>query len=246
MMKTAPIFSIIMPAYTAGKTIKEAIESILLQTFKDYELIVINDCSQDNTQEIVERYIQIDKRIYLINNIENQGVAKSRNIALEMSKGRYIAFLDSDDRWLPQKLEKQYQAFSNGYDIVYTAYKRFGKAKETIVYPPADGCYASLLKGNYIGNLTGAYDREILGLELQKNIGHEDYLMWLRLMRRSKKSIGLQDVLAEYRVSSNSVSSNVVKGAYWTWKIYRQELGMGWFCSLRNFFSYSWGALQKR
>src|SRR5699024_1768503 len=245
-MKTPPLFSIIMPAYNAENTIEEAIESVLLQTFEDYELIVVNDRSQDKTQQIVERYVQADKRISLVNNIKNQGVAKSRNKALEVSKGRYIAFLDSDDRWLPKKLEKQYRAFSNGYDIVYTAYKRFGTNKEVIVYPPVAGCYTSLLKGNYIGNLTGAYDRELLGLELQKNIGHEDYLMWLRLMQRSKKSIGLQDVLAEYRVSTDSLSSNVMKGAQWTWRIYRQELGMGYFCSLRNFCSYFFRALQKR
>src|SRR5699024_8951224 len=167
-MKTAPLFSIIMPAYDAENTIDEAIESVFMQTLEDYELIVVNDCSQDKTRQVVEEYVQVDERVLLINNNENKGVARSRNKALEASRGRYITFLDSDDRWSPQKLEKQYHAFCRGNDIVFTAYKRFGEGKEAVVYPPITGCYRSLLKGNYIGNLTGAYDRDALGLEFQK------------------------------------------------------------------------------
>lgn len=235
-----------MPAYNAERTIRDAVESVLAQTFKDYELIIVNDCSQDGTKDKIRQYIQRDDRIILINNTKNKGVAISRNNALKISKGRYITFLDSDDRWLPIKLEKQYQAFCAGNDIVFTAYRQFGNGRKKTIYPPSTGNYDSLLKGNYIGNLTGAYDREALGIELQKNIGHEDYLMWLKLMRKSKKNIGLQTVLAEYRVSANSLSSSITRGAQWTWKIYREELDMSFLNACHAFAWYLIGALKKR
>lgn len=243
---TKPLFSIVMPAYNAEKTIQEAIDSVFAQTLKNYELIIVNDCSYDSTQKIIEKNASRDKRISVLKNKENLGVARSRNKALKIAKGRYIAFLDSDDLWMPNKLEKQYEYFCAGYDVVYSAYTRFKGNKKKIIIPPKRGSFKTLLRGNYIGNLTGAYDREKIGLIMQKSIGHEDYLMWLSIMAHSEKSIGLQESLAKYRVGENTLSSNVFKGAKWTWRIYREELELSFFKSLYLFFYYLAGSAKKR
>lgn len=241
-----PVFSVIMPAYNAQETIGAAIESVLNQTFQKYELLVVNDCSEDRTSMIIESYYQKDNRIRLFQNKENLGVAESRNRALKKAQGQYIAFLDSDDLWLPSKLEVQYKYFKQGYDLLYGSYLTFGQGGERIIRAPINGTYKTLLRGNFIGNLTGAYDRAALGIEYQKNIGHEDYLMWLKLMDRSDRSLGIQEVLARYRISKSSLSSNKVKSAIWTWSIYRNEVGKSFFPALCLFFLYMINGVKKR
>lgn len=245
----APVFSIIMPAYNAEKNIEESIDSVLKQTYRDFELIIVDDSSIDDTWVIIEKYLKIDKRIKAYRSEINRGVAMSRNKAMTISVGRYITFLDSDDLWMPDKLNKQYQAFSIGADLVFSWYVRFidkTSDAEKLVVAPKEASYKTLLSGNYIGNLTGAYDRNRFGLVVQKEIGHEDYLMWLQIAKKSKKSIGIQEVLAKYRVSANSVSSNKLKSFMWTWSIYRNHLNLGMEKSFYRVLCYCFNALKKR
>lgn len=240
-------FSVIMPVYNAAATLSESIESVLNQTFISFELLIIDDCSSDDSQELINKYASHDCRIKPIFVKANQGVAASRNLGVTVAKGRYITFLDADDLWLPDKLEVQYKAFNDGACIVYSSYIRFfPDGAEQIVKVPPRCSYNSLLRGNCIGNLTGAYDTYALGKFYQKPIGHEDYLMWLQILSSGAVATGLERPLARYRVGANSLSGNKFRSAVWTWKIFRVELGLSFLDSLINFFSYIVASLMKR
>lgn len=246
-IKKAPIFSIIMPAYNVEKTVIESIESVLHQTFQDFELLVVNDSSNDNTKNIIEEYSREDPRIKLFNLDKNGGVAHARNIAIKQAKGKYLAFLDADDLWLHNKLEVQHSHLENGYDLIYSAYTMFREnGREKTIIPPEAASFEKLLKGNFIGNLTGAYNCKKLGKFYQLNIGHEDYLMWLEIAKKSERSLGISFPLARYRVGSTSVSSNKIKSIRWMWSIYRRHLAFGPIKSGYYFLQYIYNASVKR
>lgn len=239
-------FSVIMPVYNAVTTLCESVDSVLSQTFGDFELIIVDDSSSDGCQALIDRYVSQDCRIRAIYSKSNQGVAHSRNLGVSAARGRYIAFLDSDDLWLPDKLEAQYAEFNDGARIVYSSYIRFfPNGDEKIVKVPPQSTYRSLLHGNCIGNLTGAYDSHELGKFYQRAIGHEDYLMWLQILSSGAVARGIERPLARYRVGS-SLSGNKFRAAIWTWKIFRLELGLSLFESIVNFFWYARSSLLKR
>ena len=147
------LVSIIMPAYNAEKYIEEAIESVLKQTYRNWELIIVNDCSIDATEQIVKKYQEKDERIKFHSLTENHGVANARNTALQNAVGRYIAFLDSDDMWLPEKLEKQIGFMKiNNYVFTYHQYRHFASRDKVgkIVNIPLKLGYKEALKGNII------------------------------------------------------------------------------------------------
>lgn len=222
------MFSIIMPAYNAEKYIEESIRSVLNQTFADYELLIINDCSTDNTVNIVKNYQTKDPRIKLLENNQNSGVAITRNKGIEVAKGKYVCFLDSDDLWEPTKLEKYVVMFQQGSDVLYSFYTRFNdRGNLNLVTAPLSVTYKQLLKGNCIGNLTGAYNAKKIGKIFQKNIRHEDYLMWLEILQKTKQATCVPENLAFYRVSNASLSGNKFKSLLWTWEIYYKQLQLG-------------------
>lgn len=249
----ASLVSVIMPAYNAEKLISESIESVLLQTYTKFELIVIDDCSKDQTVEVVERFILKDSRVKLVKNIKNKGVAEARNAGLDQAKGSIVAFLDCDDKWEENKLEKQLAIFDKNpdIDIVYSAYYRFDNAGiKNIVKAPFFLNKNKLLKGNPIGNLTAIYNFKKHANIRQKKIGHEDYLFWLEIFNSSDKvkGIGIQEPLAYYRVAEDgqSVSGNKFKAAGWTWNIYRKHLQLNLISSLYYFSYYMVKAILKR
>lgn len=175
-----------MPAYNSQATIKESIASVLNQTYQNFELIIINDNSSDATLSIITNFCH-DKRILVINNENNMGVAQSRNRGLEMASGEIIAFLDSDDIWYPNKLEEQYNCFLSGHKIVCSYYDVIDSEGDIIGtrHAPTLVTFEKMLKSNFIGNLTGAYASSFFGKCYQKNIGHEDYIMWLELVKNN-------------------------------------------------------------
>lgn len=239
-------FSVIMPVYNARDTICIAIDSVLDQSYGDFELIVVDDASTDDCRAIVQQYVGRDFRIIAIFSDVNQGVAKSRNVGVAAAKGRYITFLDSDDLWLPGKLAAQYEAFNGGACVVYSSYIRFfSNGKEQVVKVPPQATYKNLLRGNCIGNLTGAYDSFLLGKFYQKTVGHEDYLMWLQILSCGAIAQGIQRPLARYRVG-NSLSANKFRAAAWTWNIYRRELGLSLGGALISFLRYACASVFKR
>lgn len=222
------LVTIITPAYNAAAYISETIESVLAQTYTNWEMLIVNDCSKDNTVEIVQSYVEKDKRIKLINLKQNSGAAAARNTAIQNAKGRYIAFLDSDDLWKKEKLQKQLNFMQqNSYAFTFTGYENFKETKENIqnkVKVPQSLNYKQALKGNKIGCLTVMLDRtQIQNIHFitQK---HEDYILWLNILKQGITAYGINEKLALYRTgNSKSISSNKLQSALWTWNVYRES-----------------------
>lgn len=238
-----------MPAFNAAGTLPESLSSVCRQDYPCWELLVIDDGSNDNTVELVAAYAQTDPRIKLLRQPSNQGVAAARNAGIAAAKGQYIAFLDSDDLWFPQKLSQQVKAMQENHALAsMTAYYRFQHVPQWqgATTPPRWLDYASLLKGNAIGNLTGMYDCQTIGKVYQKAVRHEDYLMWLEIVHKAGRAYGLQEVLAAYRVSTTSLSGNKIKSLLWTWQIYRHHLKLPVVQSSYLMFHYIVKAILKR
>lgn len=238
-----------MPCYNATRFIEQAIDSVQAQSMTDWELIIIDDASTDSSREIITSYTNRDKRIKLIGLDKNQGAANARNKGIEYASGRYIAFLDSDDLWLPNKLEVQIEFMStNNVALAYGSYEVINEQSELIstFHIPADKVsYSLLLKGSIIGNLTAVFDTKQVGKRYFKNCGHEDYVLWLELLKEIECAHGLTEVLARYRLSSNSLSGKKWKTAKWQWYIYRKIEKLGFVTSAYYFISYAYRGLRK-
>jgi glycosyltransferase involved in cell wall biosynthesis len=239
--------SIIMPAYNAEKYIKHSVASILSQSFGDWRLYIVDDASTDNTANVVADIN--DDRIEYILLKDNGGVANARNVGIQRSQGKYIAFLDSDDLWKKTKLEKQVVLLEQGYMVVCGNYSTFLSDINNPVSvrtSPSEFNYIDMLSCNRIGNLTGIYNRHVLGTFYQERCGHEDYLMWLSIMKAAKKAVCIQEVIALYRLSANSLSANKLTAAKWQWHIYRNKLLLSLPDSLYYWFKYAAIALGRK
>lgn len=247
---SAALVSVVMPAYNAQRTLPASIASALAQDHRDLELIVVDDCSSDGTWELVQQAARGDARIRPIRHARNGGVAAARNTAIAAAGGRYISFLDSDDRWLAGKLSAQVAHMqASGARICYSAYRRVDGDGNVlgVVTPPASLDRAAMLRSNHIGNLTGIYDRS-LGDAAFRRIGHEDYVFWLEMLRRAGQASRVPDPapLAEYLVQPESMSGNKLRAARWQWRIYRDAERMGLAEASACFAHYAWNALAKR
>jgi teichuronic acid biosynthesis glycosyltransferase TuaG len=224
------IISIIMPCKNGASTLSVAIDSVLSQDYSNFELLIIDDGSQDESCNIINAYSQIDPRvIFLINRNAGKGVWSARNVGLNYAKGRYICFLDCDDYLLPQSLSTRLSAIEvSGAKVVHGAYLRLysgGKFFHQKARKEVD--YTDMLTKNHIGNLVGMYDSKVLGIMLQENFKHEDYLMWCRLIKNAGKSHSCGSrPLAVYRVSNASLSGNKFKAFTWRWKVLRYGLSI--------------------
>ena len=222
------LVSIITPAYNAAEYIAETIESVLAQTYPKWEMLIVNDCSKDNTAEIVQSYAAKDNRIKLINLKQNSGAAVARNTAIQNAKGRYIAFLDSDDLWKKDKLQKQLSFMQqNSYAFTFSGYEHFKNNQENIqnkVQAIKSLNYKKALKGNQIGCLTVMLDRkQIQNIKFSRQ-KHEDYILWLNILKQGITAYGLGESFALYRTgNSKSISSNKLQSALWTWNVYRKS-----------------------
>ena len=241
--------SIITPSYNSEKYISETIQSVLDQTCQDWEMIIVDDVSTDDSPQIIEQYTQKDSRIKLIRSKQNSGPARARNKAIKEAGGKYIAFLDSDDVWFPEKLEKQVM-FMKENDLVIT-YSAYETMDEHSIYINTRNIqeiitYKDMLKSNRIGNLTGIYDSDFFGKVYMKEYGHEDYILWLELLKQIESTKGISEPLAKYRIVSKSISSNKLKVLKWQWKIYRNIEKLGIFQSAYYMIWYIFYALKKR
>ena len=243
------LVSIITPSYNSIKFIEETILSVLAQTYQDWEMIIVNDVSTDGSEKLIEEYVKKDSRIKLIKLSKNSGAAKARNRAIKEATGRYIAFLDSDDTWLPNKLEKQVTLMQeHNLALTYSAYHTMDETSKYINTRNVKDeiTYKDMLKSNHIGNLTGMYDVEFFGKVFMENVGHEDYVLWLSLLKKVGSTKGVTEPLANYRILSNSLSSNKVKVLKWQWHIYRKVEKLNLFQSSYYFMWYVFYALKKR
>jgi teichuronic acid biosynthesis glycosyltransferase TuaG len=245
------LISIITPAYNASEYIAETIESVLAQTYSDWEMWVVDDHSYDGTADIVENYSENDSRIHLIRMLKNVGPAEARNIALRKANGRYIAFLDSDDLWHPEKLEKQMNFMrSHCYAFVFTSYQRIkgknGKSLNVIKVPESID-YQNYLKNTIIGTLTVVIDREKTGFfEMPDVRSSHDMALWCDILKRGFKAYGLQETLAYYRVVPGSNTAKKLRAARDVWRVYRRIEGIALIPSLYNFIFYAFNASRKR
>jgi len=217
--------------YNSEVFISETIKSVINQTYKSWELILIDDASKDKTLQAIQPFLDNYSNIKLIKNKNNFGVAITRNKGIEVAKGDYIAFLDGDDLWKPEKLEKQIAFMkSHDCDVSFSSYEQMdeeGNALNKLVKALPILTYKKFLKSNYIGNLTGMYNRKALGKITAPNLRkRQDWLLWLAAIKKSQKpALGIQESLAYYRVRKDSMSSNkfsLLKHNYW---VYKKGLG---------------------
>ena len=241
--------SIIVPMYNAEKFIGKTIESVLAQTYQNWEMLIMNDVSTDNSLAIVSLYAKKDERIKIVNTEKNVGVVKGRNFLIDLASGKYIAFLDADDYWHNEKLEKQIKFMKEkNASISCTEYTRVKENEEKIndVIIKEEISYNDMLKNNYLGCLTVIYDAKKIGKryfkELEKN---EDYVLWLEIVKDVKTIYGLKENLAYYRVLDNSRSSNKVKTAKVRWEIYRKIEKLSLLKSIYYFLHYAIRAVLK-
>lgn len=243
------LVSIVTANYNAEKFIVETIDSVLSQSYQNWEMIIVDDCSTDGSIGIVKEYIAKDSRIRLIQLEQNSGPAVARNRAIEEAKGRYIAFLDSDDIWKPEKLEKQIAFMQeNHIDFSYAAYNLIDEdgAEKGYFSIPEKQNYIDLLKTCSIGCLTAIYDIKKLGKIKMPNIKRaQDYALWLRILKKTKYAYGLNEILGTYRLRNTSVSSNKFKKAKYQWKVYREVEKMGLFKSTFYFAHYAINGFRK-
>ncbi|MFC3880865.1 glycosyltransferase family 2 protein [Algoriphagus namhaensis] len=219
------LVSIITPVHNAVLHIEETIESILKQTYENWELILIDDKSSDNGIDILRDYEGKDPRIKVLRNNNNQGAALTRNRGIKAAQGRFIAFLDSDDLWLPEKLEKQLDfMLQNGHAFTYTSYIKFRDQEDVgVMKVPKKVNHRDLLKTCSIGCLTAMYDTEQLGKVYMPIISRrQDFALWLQILKIIPFAYGIQEPLAKYRLRSDSISGNKFKAAGYQWRVYRE------------------------
>ena len=244
------LVSIITPAYNAEKYIKDTIESVIAQTYVNWELIIVDDASKDNTVNIIKIYQKKDRRIKLIPLNENQGVANARNTAIENAQGQYIAFLDADDFWEKEKLSKQIKFMQNNkIAFSYHAYRLFdlSNQKQKTILVPEKLNYKELLKGNTTGScLTICIDRNVVKNIYFPQKKHEDYICWLNILKQYDiEAYGFNEVLGTYRIGKKSISSNKLRSAYWNWKVYRDSQKLSIIQSLYYMYFYMLNGLRK-
>lgn len=217
-----------MPAYNCADYIAESIKSVQNQSYRNWELIVADDNSTDGTVDTVRSMAADDNRIHLLETDINLGPAAARNRAINSAQGDYIAFLDSDDIWFPDKLSRQISFMEQtGYDFTYTAYEKINERSEKmgiVVSAPKSVNYSSMLyRGDPIGNLTVVYDATKLGKFYVPDIKkRNDFALWLKMMHDCDRAYGLDEVLASYRVRAGSISSTrKSKLIKYYWELYR-------------------------
>jgi len=244
------IASIITPSHNSEQFIGQTIDSVIAQTYTNWEMIIVDDCSPDNSNAIIEEYIKKDNRIKLIKLDENSGAAVSRNRAMKEAKGRYIAFLDSDDYWHEEKLEKQIALMKdNDIALSFTAYDRVEESSSKFIdtqFVPTKVDYKTLLKQNIMGCLTVMYDTKKLGKVYMPNIlRRQDYALWLKILKQVPYAHGLDKSLAYYRVRTSSISSNKIIASGYHWKVLRDIEKLPIYKAIYYFGWYTYKSIMK-
>jgi teichuronic acid biosynthesis glycosyltransferase TuaG len=236
------MISVIMPVYNSEHTLEEALCSAMAQSWQDLEILVLDDGSTDGSRRIARELADLDDRIRLLPNEKNRGVEATRNRGLDLARGEWIAFLDADDAWLPDKLEKQMiRLDQTGGDLCYTGYSFIDRDSRAIRQPyevPEGFTWRRFLAENVIGCSTALFKKPDT-IRLRTGYGHEDYVFWLELLRTGYQAIGINEPLMRYRVMETSRSGDKKRAAVNRWRIYRQFLGLDVFRSAGYFAAYA-------
>ncbi len=243
------LVSIITPAFRAALTIGETIQSVVDQTYPHWEMLIADDCSPDNTCAVVREWSARDPRVRLIAMPQNGGPAAARNGAITAAKGRWLAFLDADDLWLPDKLERQLSFHrSRKAKISFTGFRRIsadGGSLGRLIRVPGQLDYQKLLSNTAIATSTVIVDRHLSGSVNMKKTYYDDFACWLDILRSGGRAVGLNEDLMRYRVLAKSVSRNKRNSAYQVWRAYRHVEKLGIFSSLYHFSGYAMRGLFK-
>ncbi len=245
-----PLFSVISPVYNSARFLAEAVASVQAQTLDDWELVLVDDASQDGSLELAEQLAARDQRIRVLPLQENVGPAKARNTAIAEARGRYLAFLDSDDIWCPEKLERQLSLLKlSGASLVYSAYEKVnetGARSGRVVQVPSRVSYQDLLRATVIATVTAVVDIERTGPIRMPDIRkRQDYAFWLYLLRNHGMAYGVQYPLAYLRKRPGSLSSNKLSATWYTWRVYREFEHLHIPASLYYLGHYGLRALRK-
>ena len=245
-----PLVSVIMPVYNAERFLEKAVRSVLEQTYTNIELLIVDDCSTDKSASLIRALEKQDGRIRYIEGEQNHGVAYVRNRGIQEAKGRYIALLDSDDVWVPTKIERQVALLvENNAEIAYCSYGFIDENDKPIMSPfivPKSTGYNKMLIKCVFSCSTIMTDAKLLKEHMfNAEYYHEDFVLWMELMKLPVKAIGDKQVLAHYRQVSGSRSNNKLHAAKHRWLIYREALGLSLIKSCLAFAGYAINAVLK-
>ena len=243
MSTVLPRISVIMPVFNAAGFLKETIASVQAQSLDDWELLAVEDGSTDDSAAILAQLAAADPRIQVLTTGGNRGAGAARNLAMTMARGRYLAFLDADDLWHPDKLALQLAAMQDtGVAFSCTAYERHDLAsgKKTVIGVPRRATRSDLLKTNTVACSTAMIDRTRFGTHQMRELRRrQDFLFWLDLLSETPEVLGLPLVLMTYRQHDRSLSSGKARAAKDTWAMYRHALGLPLLPALWYFANYA-------
>ncbi|MGW4509236.1 glycosyltransferase family 2 protein [Streptomyces sp. NPDC004436] len=253
-----PLVSVVMPVHNSAATLGPSVRSVLAQTHTDVELLITDDASSDGSMELLKELARQDERVLPEAAARQGGAARARNLAMQRARGDYVAFLDSDDLWLPTKLEKQLAfAATARTPLTFTSYFKMAADYEgeavgfvpngRVVWAPARVDYRAMLAHDYIGALTAMYDRNALGTRLMPDMAkRQDYALWLSIMRTGIEARAVREPLAVYRAQrAGSLSSNKLGLVPFNWALYREHEHLSVPRSVRALAGAAWHSLRK-
>ncbi|MBB5224424.1 glycosyltransferase involved in cell wall biosynthesis [Amaricoccus macauensis] len=245
-----PAVSVVTPVWNAAATLAETVASVRAQSLANWEMLLVDDGSTDGSGALAARLAAEEPRIRVLTHATNLGAAAARNHAIREARGRWIAFLDADDLWRPEKLALQVDFMrTRGHPLTFTAYRRIAADGRPlgIVHPPVSVTRAGLLRGNVIGCLTAIYDTDFFGkAEMPLIARRQDYGLWLDLLRHVSHAHALPQVLADYRVHPGSLSAGKAGAARDTWRFYREHERLPRLAAAWYFAQYAVRGVAKR
>lgn len=250
-MESQPLISVIMPCYNMASYVSDSIKSVIAQTYPHWELLIVDDASSDETVNIIKSYAQADSRIKFAIKKQNSGISDTRNQCIQMAQGQFLAFLDADDIWHPEKLEKQLSfMLAKNIGFTYSTYdwiNEDGKIMNKFINTIGNLDYKTYLRNTIIGCSTVMVNKAITGdVFVPKFRTSEDTATWLDILRKGLMAYAIDESLVSYRIRRKSASSNKIRASIDLWKVYRQHEKLPFFKAIYYFSCYAFNAVKKR
>lgn len=250
-MESQPLVSVIMPCYNMASYVSDSIKSVIAQTYPHWELLIVDDASSDETVNIIKSYAQADSRIKFAIKKQNSGISDTRNQCIQMAQGQFLAFLDADDIWHPEKLEKQLSfMLAKNIGFTYSTYDWIdedGRIMNKFINTIGNLDYKTYLRNTIIGCSTVMVNKAITGdVFVPKFRTSEDTATWLDILRKGLMAYAIDESLVSYRIRRKSASSNKIRASIDLWKVYRQHEKLPFFKAIYYFSCYAFNAVKKR